>query len=231
MHFQMIDNLKSYRINGTLHKESPKLSKTTNPTVEECIIKLIEKESPVLEKNENTVLKARRFVEIAVELNNSDICPLCRRFTLNRELKEDSFVKHCYICGRCVMNYDHHCVFLFNCIAQDNLVEFIMMTIGFALVGMVGMVAVSMAFHHNVYLKKGIKLDWARLYGGQISWQRYSRLLMNETKHMILFMLCLKYFAVGTVMASITLIKLVAIKCWKKGKSMLRQLAHPFKTA
>ena len=45
------------------------------------------------------------------------ICPYCK------ENKTD-FTVHCYYCGICIENYDHHCIWLSNCIGKNNIFTF-----------------------------------------------------------------------------------------------------------
>jgi hypothetical protein len=45
------------------------------------------------------------------------ICPYCK------ENKTD-FTVHCYYCGICIENYDHHCIWLANCIGKNNIFTF-----------------------------------------------------------------------------------------------------------
>ena len=45
------------------------------------------------------------------------MCPYCK------ENKIDTTV-HCYYCGICIENYDHHCIWLSNCIGKNNIFTF-----------------------------------------------------------------------------------------------------------
>lgn len=44
-----------------------------------------------------------------------DYCPTC---VVNQKKKT---VKHCYVCDKCVENYDHHCIWVNNCIGKKNI--------------------------------------------------------------------------------------------------------------
>ena len=48
-------------------------------------------------------------------LNTSDytFCTACQSFASKRS-------KHCRRCNRCVLEFDHHCIWLNNCIGKDN---------------------------------------------------------------------------------------------------------------
>ncbi|KAI5606307.1 palmitoyltransferase akr1-like isoform X1, partial [Silurus asotus] len=58
-----------------------------------------------------------RFSSIAdlVESNQS-----LTRFCINCELFQVANCKHCHLCDLCVMDYDHHCLFLNRCVGQNN---------------------------------------------------------------------------------------------------------------
>ena len=43
------------------------------------------------------------------------LCPVCRIIKLNQ-----SKIKHCIICNKCIDNWDHHCYWLNICINKDN---------------------------------------------------------------------------------------------------------------
>ena len=46
------------------------------------------------------------------------------RFCRHCEIIREPRVEHCSMCGLCVHDIDHHCVFFGNCIARDNLSSF-----------------------------------------------------------------------------------------------------------
>ncbi|CAK82912.1 unnamed protein product (macronuclear) [Paramecium tetraurelia] len=50
--------------------------------------------------------------------NHQDICPICNVVKLPRS-------KHCDICQRCVLIYDHHCPWINNCVGAENHLIFI----------------------------------------------------------------------------------------------------------
>lgn len=45
------------------------------------------------------------------------MCPYCK------EVKIDT-TYHCYYCGICIENYDHHCIWLSNCVGKNNIFSF-----------------------------------------------------------------------------------------------------------
>ncbi|CAD8079250.1 unnamed protein product [Paramecium primaurelia] len=50
--------------------------------------------------------------------DHQDICPICNVVKLPRS-------KHCDICQRCVLMYDHHCPWINNCVGAENHLIFI----------------------------------------------------------------------------------------------------------
>lgn len=47
------------------------------------------------------------------------MCELCRA-------EQHPRVAHCFVCGRCIQRFDHHCVFLNNCIGAGNYLFFLL---------------------------------------------------------------------------------------------------------
>ncbi|CAD8088721.1 unnamed protein product [Paramecium sonneborni] len=54
--------------------------------------------------------------------DHQDICPICNVIKLPRS-------KHCDICQRCVLIYDHHCPWINNCVGAQNHLIFILFLI------------------------------------------------------------------------------------------------------
>ncbi len=46
---------------------------------------------------------------------NTDCCKKIFNYILDFNV-----VKHCYACNKCVLNYDHHCIWINNCIGQKS---------------------------------------------------------------------------------------------------------------
>jgi hypothetical protein len=38
---------------------------------------------------------------------------------------KDTYTKHCHICLKCISDYDHHCIWINNCVGRINLNVFI----------------------------------------------------------------------------------------------------------
>ena len=50
-----------------------------------------------------------KFYNLIESFGASALCPSCQTIKTN-----DS--RHCYICNRCIVNFDHHCNWINNCI-------------------------------------------------------------------------------------------------------------------
>jgi len=69
-------------------------------------------------RNNKTI---KTLVEEEENLNN--YCSYCLVINQSDEESEDSLnykLKHCYICNKCVNNYDHHCYWVNNCIGARS---------------------------------------------------------------------------------------------------------------
>ena len=51
------------------------------------------------------------YVESGIYIN--DYCPYCK-------IKKTIRVKHCFICNKCVEGFEHHCIWIDNCIGDKN---------------------------------------------------------------------------------------------------------------
>ena len=47
-------------------------------------------------------------------------CDICRSYV---QIKS----RHCKLCGRCVEDFDHHCMWINNCIGKKNYLSFVFM--------------------------------------------------------------------------------------------------------
>jgi hypothetical protein len=56
--------------------------------------------------------------------SSSGINTSSRRFCKHCLIKQSSSISHCSICGVCIEEIDHHCVFFGGCIAKNNLASF-----------------------------------------------------------------------------------------------------------
>jgi len=61
-------------------------------------------------------------------LGPTQYCEYCREFYSGIQRK------HCHICGKCVLGYDHHCTFLNTCITPQNYLSFLGVSSTFFLV-------------------------------------------------------------------------------------------------
>ena len=60
--------------------------------------------------------KSPGYVEIkerSTEINSPKYCPICKIIRPRRS-------KHCYSCQKCIVKYDHHCIFTGNCVGANN---------------------------------------------------------------------------------------------------------------
>eukprot|EP01084_Bolivina_argentea_P192492 330438_1 len=60
--------------------------------------------------------KSPGFIQISKpsnEFNSPKYCPICKIIRPRRS-------KHCYQCGKCIIKYDHHCIFTANCVGANN---------------------------------------------------------------------------------------------------------------
>ena len=51
--------------------------------------------------------------ERSTEVNSPKYCPICKIIRPRRS-------KHCYSCQKCIVKYDHHCIFTGNCVGASN---------------------------------------------------------------------------------------------------------------
>lgn len=86
-----------------------------------------------------------------------NICHTCR-------LEKPARSKHCSVCKACVARHDHHCIWLTNCVGQNNLPYF------FALLTSVSVLLIYGAYLGHSLLSKSL----TRI--GYMSWNGYFRL-------------------------------------------------------
>ena len=86
---------------------------------------LIKKSDPGYIKSDDR--KWLEYVELEIYIN--DYCPYCK-------IKKTIRVKHCYICNKCVEGFEHHCIWIDNCIGDNNskLFSFFLLVILFNLI-------------------------------------------------------------------------------------------------
>lgn len=61
--------------------------------------------------------KGLKFSKLIENRDPKTLCPFCEV-----SYTEDS--RHCFICNKCVHNFDHHCPWINNCVGRDNHVVF-----------------------------------------------------------------------------------------------------------
>ena len=71
----------------------------------------INKRKSLVDYNFETIFAQNDYNLDKIEL----LCPVCRIIKLNQ-----SKIKHCIICNKCIDNWDHHCYWLNICINKDN---------------------------------------------------------------------------------------------------------------
>ena len=80
----------------------------------------INKKRSIIEYNFEDIFAQNDYNLDKIEL----LCPVCRIIKLNQ-----SKIKHCIICNKCIDNWDHHCFWLNICINKDNYNLFKLFTI------------------------------------------------------------------------------------------------------
>lgn len=57
--------------------------------------------------------KDLKFSKLIENRDPKTLCPFC-------EVSYTKDSRHCFICNKCVHNFDHHCPWLNNCVGKDN---------------------------------------------------------------------------------------------------------------
>ena len=60
-----------------------------------------------------------RFTALLAKCEPKYLCPYCEVITIPTS-------KHCFICNKCIVDFDHHCNWVDNCIGRRNHIVFIL---------------------------------------------------------------------------------------------------------
>lgn len=113
--------------------------------------------------------------------------------------------KHCYHCGRCCLQYDHHCVFLFTCVGAANVHLFMAFTGLLSLGGLQGILVVVLKIVEEL---RG-RPYYDRLFETGFLHLNVLRELYHASRvlHWLDIMLCLKYVLIGGTLCTVTFFK------------------------
>ncbi|KAM3915875.1 palmitoyltransferase ZDHHC4 [Leptodactylus fuscus] len=96
----------------------------------------------VTEQNEERCIQTYAYDEVMFHSNNT--CPTC-------DLVKPARSKHCGVCGSCIQRFDHHCVWVNNCIGALNIRYFLLYLLSLTLTA-ASLAAVITAFLLQVVL-------------------------------------------------------------------------------
>ncbi|XP_036428960.1 palmitoyltransferase ZDHHC4 [Colossoma macropomum] len=97
-------------------------------------------------KNHAAQLKVYQYDEKLFQAGA--VCPTC-------QLVKPARSKHCRVCNRCVQRFDHHCVWVNNCIGAQNTRYFLLYLLSVcAMAGDIAVLTADMLFH--VVLRSGL---------------------------------------------------------------------------
>jgi hypothetical protein len=72
---------------------------------------------PGYKKNTELEKEAKNAYPLSLKVNNGedvrDYCPKCY-------IQKSNNIKHCFICDKCVENFNHHCFWINKCIGKNN---------------------------------------------------------------------------------------------------------------
>lgn len=92
----------------------------------------------VIEDRAQARVSQRRYAYDEVMFKLKNICPTCK-------IEKPARSKHCAVCDRCVEKFDHHCIWLNQCVGRKNykwFLSFIFLHIWICLYGSVAGIAV-----------------------------------------------------------------------------------------
>ena len=139
-----------------------------------------------------------KTIDYLAEEEGAFLCHICQCIAPYK-------AKHCYHCGRCCLDYDHHCVFLFSCIGRHNVWAFMSFTFMLAVCGL-----------HGIAVILSVTLDEIRAnpwYKHFFKQGFFSMRTMDELYysvgfyHFLNLTLCLKFIMLGGALGTVTLFK------------------------
>lgn len=71
---------------------------------------------------------------------NARMCHICKCL-------QPPYSKHCRQCDRCVRGFDHHCVYIHNCIGAGNRTVFVLLLVSLVLTGLLYMLVILLTLH------------------------------------------------------------------------------------
>lgn len=111
--------------------------------------------------------------------------------------------KHCYYCGRCCIEYDHHCVFLLTCIGHANANNFIIFNFSMMFCGILGLIIIIHKAKHHFELEK-TNLHYEERYI-EFNWQNIPDYM--DYDNLLDGVFCLKFIIIGFTLGIVTAIK------------------------
>lgn len=152
----------------------------------------------LMEPSEATAANRCKTLNCLNENLSANLCHICQCIIPIK-------AKHCYHCGRCCLEYDHHCVFLFTCIGRSNVFSFMAFTGLLAITGIQGILVV---FLHIIEELKS-RPYYAHLFEkGFFNWTVIRELYYaSRILHFLDIMLSLKYVTIGAILCIVTYFK------------------------
>lgn len=112
--------------------------------------------------------------------------------------------KHCYYCGRCMEKYDHHCVFLLNCVAKRSFNYFILFCFLFICIGALGIRMISYLIMLDPRKEAAMDQIWNLFANRQYLTASFGLLRLSSalrTRDFSVYLFCLQYIILGIIMS------------------------------